>query len=125
MGSIFKNSKLGQRDGLIPGESFRSLLPGIATSIWQYQLPWLLKPALMILKALSSRMNAGRIVSINGDEALKAMGPDRLPDSMGRNKKIHPLEPPKDSPDMIKFAKENNLITTQILTVLNEPIAIG
>lgn len=79
----------------------------------------------MILKALSSRRNAGRIVSINGEEALKAMGPDRLPDSMGRNKKIYPLEPPKDSPDMIKFAEKNNLITTQILTVLNEPIAIG
>lgn len=96
--------------------------PEIATSIWYYQLPWFLKPAIIILTALSSKRNAGRIVRINREEALKAMGPDRLPDFMGGNKKIHPLEPLKDSPDIIKFAEENNLDTTQILTVLNEPL---
>ena len=96
--------------------------PEIATSVWYYQLPWFLKPAIIILTALSSTRNAAKIVRITKEEALKAMGPDRLPDFMGGNKKLHPIPPPKDSPDIMAYAEENNLNPQQILVVLNEPL---
>lgn len=96
--------------------------PEIATSIWYYQLPWFLKPAIIILTALSSARNAARIVRISKEEAIKAMGVDRLPDFMGGNKKVHPIEPPKGSPDIIAYAEENNLNPQQILAVLNQSV---
>lgn len=96
--------------------------PEIATSIWYYQLPWFLKPAIIILTALSSARNAARIVRISKEEALKAMGPDRLPEFMGGNKKIYPITAPKDSPDIMEYAEANNLNPQQILSVLNQSV---
>lgn len=82
--------------------------PSVIDQVYVYEVSWFLKPIVyLILKVVPDRY--AKLISMIGRKDIPSMDPDFLPDLVGGNVKVTPLEEPSDTVSLDDYVRRHNL----------------